>query len=496
MLPHEPRVHRCSSHGSGSTVTSSEGGTIVEVGCGPDATFLRTMCVLTGGTRHRHRPRMHTEQRRGRDASRRAGSTLHHATLPGSALVCRHTLEHVAARRRRSSELRAWLGRRVIRMHPYLIEVPDAERIFRDGAFWDVYYEHCSYFTTTSLEDSPRSRRTPRGADRLGVRRPVPRRSTRVPAAPRRHPIVAPARRWHAARPSAVWRPSGSRVHTTLSSARGRRTGASLAGGREGSRGTRAHGRRRRDHRRRRRQSGQARPLPPGDVSLDTRPAGRIGARAAARRRHERRLRRRGRALPGRCRGHGDVRAFESLLDVAQVFDTTRRNCLVEHAVVEKVSDPPQADEPVTVEVLARQSQLRGTRRRARPRPRRAVHSNVEIGERPLEPSRSRRGSSAGRAGALGERHLALGHHVAQDIGEVADQVVLLRRADVERLAARRARPAPRACASGDAREVADVDERPPRRSRRTGGGSRPVVCAQPARLLRTMSSRSRGEAP
>ena len=33
------------------------------------------------------------------------------------------------------------------------IEVPDTERILHDGAFWDLYYEHCSYFTITSLNN-------------------------------------------------------------------------------------------------------------------------------------------------------------------------------------------------------------------------------------------------------------------------------------------------------------------------------------------------------
>jgi hypothetical protein len=30
-------------------------------------------------------------------------------------------------------------------------EVPDTSRILIEGAFWDVYYEHCSYFTLGSL---------------------------------------------------------------------------------------------------------------------------------------------------------------------------------------------------------------------------------------------------------------------------------------------------------------------------------------------------------
>ena len=37
-------------------------------------------------------------------------------------------------------------------------EVPDTMRILREGAFWDIYYEHCSYFTPGSL--ARRFRRT------------------------------------------------------------------------------------------------------------------------------------------------------------------------------------------------------------------------------------------------------------------------------------------------------------------------------------------------
>jgi len=30
-------------------------------------------------------------------------------------------------------------------------ELPDVERVLRECAFWDIYYEHCSYFTLGSL---------------------------------------------------------------------------------------------------------------------------------------------------------------------------------------------------------------------------------------------------------------------------------------------------------------------------------------------------------
>jgi hypothetical protein len=32
-----------------------------------------------------------------------------------------------------------------------LFELPDVARVLREVAFWDVYYEHCSYFTAGSL---------------------------------------------------------------------------------------------------------------------------------------------------------------------------------------------------------------------------------------------------------------------------------------------------------------------------------------------------------
>ncbi len=212
--------------------------------------------------------------------------------------------------------------------------------------------------------------------------------------------IVAPARRWLLRAPSAVWRPSGSRVHTTPSG-RSRATDRCFSGRRgEGPRGTRARGRRRRDRRRRRRQSGQARPVPPRDVSLDTRPAGRIGARAAARRSHERRLRRGSRGAPWSMPGSRRMSARSSRFSTrSSGLRNDPAQLPVEHAVVEKVFDPPQADEPVTVEVLARQSSCAvRVGELDRPAPRRPLER--QIGERPLEPSRSPRGNSAGPAPA------------------------------------------------------------------------------------------------
>ena len=64
-------------------------------------------------------------------------------------MLCRHTLEHIAPVR----EFVGLLRRPVLeRDGVVVIEVPDVLRVLVELAFWDVYYEHCSYFTGESLE--------------------------------------------------------------------------------------------------------------------------------------------------------------------------------------------------------------------------------------------------------------------------------------------------------------------------------------------------------
>lgn len=63
-------------------------------------------------------------------------------------LVCRHTLEHVA-----DVAVFVTLVRKTLegRGGSFYVDVPAVERILDEGAFWDVYYEHCSYFSLGSL---------------------------------------------------------------------------------------------------------------------------------------------------------------------------------------------------------------------------------------------------------------------------------------------------------------------------------------------------------
>ena len=72
-----------------------------------------------------------------------------YAECDGDFICCKMTLEHI-------QDTRGFVGtvRRVIGDRPDTIvffQVPDTVIVLRELAFWDIYYEHCSYFTPPSL---------------------------------------------------------------------------------------------------------------------------------------------------------------------------------------------------------------------------------------------------------------------------------------------------------------------------------------------------------
>ncbi len=72
-----------------------------------------------------------------------------HGELNPDFLCCRHTLEHVPDPANFVRIVRESLGEDS--NVPVFFEVPDTLRVLKEAAFWDVYYEHCSYFTPESL---------------------------------------------------------------------------------------------------------------------------------------------------------------------------------------------------------------------------------------------------------------------------------------------------------------------------------------------------------
>lgn len=128
------------------------GRSVLEIGCGK-AEFLVWMLDAGVASGIGIDPGVHPERidaahlARLRLIPERWGPAWAH--LQADAVVCRHTLEHIAPVGEFLATLRAAIGTR--RDVPVLFELPDARRVLEEGAFWDVYHEHCSYFSAGSL---------------------------------------------------------------------------------------------------------------------------------------------------------------------------------------------------------------------------------------------------------------------------------------------------------------------------------------------------------
>jgi SAM-dependent methyltransferase len=64
-------------------------------------------------------------------------------------VCCKMTLEHIPQTLDFMQTVRRSIGNRLDTT--IFFQVPNAEYVLRDIAFWDIYYEHCSYFSTGSL---------------------------------------------------------------------------------------------------------------------------------------------------------------------------------------------------------------------------------------------------------------------------------------------------------------------------------------------------------
>ncbi|WP_166819833.1 class I SAM-dependent methyltransferase [Thalassoroseus pseudoceratinae] len=72
-----------------------------------------------------------------------------HSKLAADAILCRHSLEHIPKTKELLTTVRKSIGNRLETQ--VFFELPDTGRVLREAAFWDIYYEHCSYFTMGSL---------------------------------------------------------------------------------------------------------------------------------------------------------------------------------------------------------------------------------------------------------------------------------------------------------------------------------------------------------
>jgi SAM-dependent methyltransferase len=128
------------------------GRSIVEIGCGKGE-FLHLMCAMGDNSGLGYDP-AYVEDRqqpvRGKHVTFVQDFFSERYSIDHADLVCcKMTLEHIPTVRRFVATIRDAI--RTQGDTTIFFQVPETERILKDRAFEDIYYEHCSYFTPASL---------------------------------------------------------------------------------------------------------------------------------------------------------------------------------------------------------------------------------------------------------------------------------------------------------------------------------------------------------
>lgn len=131
---------------------SLHGKRIIEIGCG-QGEFLALLCELGGNSGVGFDP-AYISGRIESEADDRITFIADYfsedyANYEADFVCCKMTLEHIQDTAEFVSTVRRSIGDRM--ETNVFFQVPDVSRILREVAFWDIYYEHCSYFGSGSL---------------------------------------------------------------------------------------------------------------------------------------------------------------------------------------------------------------------------------------------------------------------------------------------------------------------------------------------------------
>ena len=126
-----------------------KGKTIIEIGCGK-GDFLNQLVQINGGKGIGIDPAYEVGRQTNPNLTfYKEFYALEHGKIPADLICCRHTLEHIHQTKAFLQLIRDSLGSRT---NPVIFfEVPQIKRILEIRAFWDIYYEHCTYYSPGSL---------------------------------------------------------------------------------------------------------------------------------------------------------------------------------------------------------------------------------------------------------------------------------------------------------------------------------------------------------
>jgi SAM-dependent methyltransferase len=120
---------------------------VLEIGCGKGE-FLFELCSNANARGTGIDPGYRADDGRGSAANVRFIVDRYgpkYKDIWADLVLCRHTLEHISATGTFIHSIRDGIADRDDVW--VVFETPDAMRILSEAAFWDIYYEHCSYFS-------------------------------------------------------------------------------------------------------------------------------------------------------------------------------------------------------------------------------------------------------------------------------------------------------------------------------------------------------------
>ncbi len=128
------------------------GKSVIEIGCGK-GDFLPLLCQMGANRAIGFDPAFVAERNPANGYNVQYIADFYsekYADYKADFVCCKMTLEHIHNTFDFVSGVRRAIGNSP--NTTVFFQVPDARRILQDGAFWDIYYEHCSYFTAESLK--------------------------------------------------------------------------------------------------------------------------------------------------------------------------------------------------------------------------------------------------------------------------------------------------------------------------------------------------------